>query len=252
MLGCAAVRAQQPFFVDDADTTARRRFHFEFSNQYSGLQRIAFPNLRQNASVVQWNYGLTDRLELGIDAPLIVIRNAPSPLPRTPVGLGDVNFTLKWNVRRERPDSRWPAFSIATAVETPTGDSDTQLGSGVTDYGCNTILQKSLSDRLTLRINNGLLFAGNTLTGAVGLRAQGLVYTGGASLTRQFSRGLLLGGELTGAVAEKNEVTKSSLQVQLGGKLALSRNVTLDFGLLRGWYVGAPRFAAQLGFSVDF
>ena len=69
--------AQQPFYTDDADVTDRGKFHLEFSNQYSWLQPSAFPNLRQNAAVVQLNYGLLERLEVGIDSPLLAVFNAP-------------------------------------------------------------------------------------------------------------------------------------------------------------------------------
>ena len=61
--------AQQPFFTDDADVTAKRSFHFELSDQFSLLQDTAFPNQQQNALVYQLNYGLRDGLEITSTAP---------------------------------------------------------------------------------------------------------------------------------------------------------------------------------------
>src|SRR5690242_5265280 len=126
---CLSASAQQPFFTDDADVTAKGRFHFELSNQFSFLQRSAFPNRSQNALVYQLNYGLLDGLELGVDSPYLAIINARDTVtPRIPIGAGDTNLTIKWNFRRERERLRWPALTVAYSVELPTGDARTQLG----------------------------------------------------------------------------------------------------------------------------
>ena len=249
----AALSAQQPFYTDDADVTDRGHFHFELSNQHSFTQPSAFPNRRQNAVVYQLNYGLWKGLELGVDSPYLVVWNAPNEfVPRRPTGVGDTNFTLKWNFRPEQEGSSWPALTVSFAVESTTGDTRTQLGSGLADYGLNGVLQKSLTDRTTLRINQGVLFSGNTLTGVVGLRAQGFVYTGGASITRQFTSRLLLGVESNGAVAQSGQLGKAALQGQVGGKYVISETMTLDFGVAFGALGNSPRVGLQLGISKDF
>lgn len=252
VLLCPSIWAQQPFYTDDADVTEHGKLHLEFANQFSWLHKDSFPNLRQNAAIIQLNYGLGERLEIGFDFPSLAIFNAPVVTPQTPIGFGDTNFTVKWNLRRERLSSAWPALAISFAVETPTGDAATQLGSGVADYGFNTIVQKSLGERTTVRMNNGLILSGNTLTGAVGLRAQGLVYSGGASVTHQCSKAWLLGVEFNGAAAQDADLGKGAVQVQLGGKYAVGKSMTVDFGLLRGWFVGSSRLGMQMGLSLDF
>ena len=65
--------AQLPFYTDDADTTQKRMFHIEFSNEHDWLQKSSFSELRQNTTTFTLNYGLTDRIELGINAPFIKI-----------------------------------------------------------------------------------------------------------------------------------------------------------------------------------
>lgn len=254
---CAAVLlipgfalAQQPFYTDDADVTARGKFHFEFSNQYSVLQRSAFPNLRQNAGVFQLNYGVLEGLEIGVDSPLLTVFNARGTSPLTAVGNGDTNLTLKWNFHRE--NGRAPALTVSCAVEAPTGNTARQLGSGVMDIGFNTIAEKHLGEKNVLRVNNGLILSGNTLTGVVGLKAQGLVYSSGASITRVLTHRLLLGMEINGAVAQTSDLGKAALQTQAGGKYTLRENLTLDFGLLVGRFAGSPRLGLQVGFSKDF
>lgn len=245
--------SQQPFYTDDADVTAYRRFHFELSNQFSFLLPAAFPNKRQNAIVYQLNYGLLDGLEFGVDSPYLLIVNAPDTLrPRTPAGVGDTNVTLKWNFRQEREGSSSPATAISFATELPTGDTRTQLGSGLVDYRLNGIVQKSVSPSVKLRLNQGVLFSGNTLTGVVGLRAQGLVYTAGASLIRHFTPVLALGLEVNGAWAVSGTQDRAALQQQIGGKYALREDLTLDFGLAFGQFGESPRVGLQIGLSKDF
>ena len=245
--------AQQPFFTDDADVTAKRSFHFELSNQFSLLQDTAFPNQQQNALVYQLNYGLRDGLEISIDSPHLVIINARQTVsPRVPMGVGDTNLAVKWNFRQERDTSRWPALTMAFAVEVPTGDSSTQLGSGVFDYRLIAIAQKTLGRRTTLRVNQGLLFSGNTLTGVVGLGGQGVVYLAGVSLVRRFAPRLSLGVELTGARAPGRRTSQTALQEQFGGKYQTTERVSIDFGVVSGQLGESPRVGLQIGLSIDF
>ena len=68
--------AQQPFVTDDADTTPKGHFHFEFSNEFDWLQRETFPSLKQNTADFELDYGLLDRVEIGIESPLLTISMA--------------------------------------------------------------------------------------------------------------------------------------------------------------------------------
>ena len=244
--------AQQPFYTDDADVTPPGKFHMEVTNQTAWLQPGLFPNLRQNTSVLHLNYGLRENLELGFDGPLIVLFNAPGTPWLTPYGNGDFNFGVKWKFHEARAQSRLPALTLSVAVEAPTGSVRKQLGSGVADVGFTFITQQSIGKGFVLHVNNGLLFSGNTLTGAVGIRAQGLVYTGGASVTRQITRDLSLGAELNGAAARTAGLGKVALQTQVGGSYALSNRLSFDFGGLLGRFEGSPRLGVQVGFTYDF
>jgi len=246
---CTAALAQQPFYTDDADVTTRHRFHMEISNQQSWLQRSALPITKQNTTVFQLNYGLTSNFEIGMDGPLIALYQQLTPAT---IGKGDFNITFKLRLRPEETSSHFPGITLSCAIETPTGSVRKQLGSGIADYGCNTVLQK-LIGFWTLRVNNGAVFSGNTLTGVVGLRAKGLVYTGSGSITRDLHPRLLLGAEITGSAARQGTALgKSLMQAQIGGKFALQDSLSIDFGVLAGWFSGAPRTGLQIGFSKDF
>ena len=248
-----AAHAQQPFLTDDADVTDRGKFHFEFSNQFDLLQRDAFPGLKQNTASFELAYGLLPRVEISIETPLILIFNArEAGVPRTVSGLGDANVSVKYNFLREREGSRRPALTLSGAFEIPIGSTRRGLGSGVADVSLNGVLQKSFTRRTKYRLNGGVIFSGNTLTGAFGLKTRGTVYTGGTSVVREFTPRLRLGAELYGARARNADLGKSQLQGQLGGNYALNKKLTLDFGLIAGRYFASPRLGAQLGFSLDF
>lgn len=245
------VRAQQPFVTDDADVTEQGQVHFEFSNEFDVLQRNSYPSRFQNTADFELDYGLFKHLEVGIEAPLLTIFNAQGADARRITGIGDTNLAFKYNFLQEREGSRRPALAVALNIELPTGSVSKQLGSGLADVYINGIAQKSVSARTKLRVNGGLLFSGNTTTGAIGIKTRGTVYTGGASLVRQFTKRLDLGVELTGALTRNFELSKGQLQGMFGGNYALAKQVTLDFGLVGG-RDASPRLGAQVGLSVDF
>jgi hypothetical protein len=243
--------AQQPFVTDDADTTPKGHFHFEFSNEIDWLQRDAFPSVKQNTADFELDYGLFERVEIGLEAPLLTIWNASGNNPRTLSGLGDTNISVKYNFLKERETSRAPALAIAFNLELPTGDSSRQLGSGLADFYMNGILQKSLTKKTKLRLNGGILFSGNETTGVVGIKTRGTVFTGGASIVKLLSPKLQLGIELTSALERNQGLGKGQLQTLFGGNYQLRNNLSFDFGVVAGKYAASPRAGIQLGISID-
>jgi outer membrane putative beta-barrel porin/alpha-amylase len=252
LLGVATTQGQQPFVTDDADTTPKRHFHFEFSNEFDLLQRGSFPNLKQNTADFELDYGLLEGVEIGIESPLLTIFNAAGTTPRTVSGIGDTNVSLKYNFLKEHENSRMPAMAIALNLELPTGDTRRQLGSGLSDFYMNGILQKSVTRKTKLRLNGGVLFSGNETTGVIGIKSRGTVFTGGGSLVKQFTPKLQLGVELTGAMAKNFELGKGQLQTMLGGNYQFKNNMSFDFGIVGGRQAASPRAGIQLGISIDW
>jgi len=246
-----SAQAQQPFITDDADVTEHKKFQLQISNEFDILARNAHPALRQNTTVFVLNYGLMRDVEVGVDYPLIVISNAAGTTPKTVSGFGDLNFHVKYNFLKEREGSRRPALTVSFAVEVPTGDTAKGLGSGLSDYSVNGVVQKSLTKKTTMRLNGGIIFAGNTSTGAVGIRARGRVFAFGGSLTREFTPRLNLGFELVGAVSDNSVLGAKQLHAQFGGNYQLTGKMSLDFGVITGKF-NNPRAGAQLGVSIDF
>jgi hypothetical protein len=251
ILTSSAANAQQPFYTDNADVTDKKKFHLQISNEYDILQRNSYPSLRQNTSVFELDYGLLGNVEVGIDGPLIAISNSRIITPATPFGPGDLDFHVKYNFLKEREGSRRPALAATFNVELPTGNQREQLGSGLADYFLNGILQQSLTKKTKLRLNGGILFAGNDTTGEIGIKSRGTVFVGGGSLVKQFTPKLDLGVELTGAVGGNLQLQKGQLQFLVGGNYQVTNKMSFDFGIVGGKF-NSPRAGVQLGVSIDF
>jgi hypothetical protein len=138
-------------------------------------------------------------------------------------------------------------------VQIPVGSVSRGFGSGVFDYGANAIAQKTLRENNVFRVNAGLIFSGNTSTGALGIAdSRGQVFTGGASYVRKINDRLQLGAEITGAVANNFQLSKGQLQTQFGGNYQIDKKTTFDFGIIAGRFAASPRLGFQLGFARDF
>lgn len=252
-LAATSTYAQLPFYTDDADTTAKGKFHLELSIEHDWLQEFSLPARRQNTSVFTLNYGLTDRIELGVNAPFIKIFNDRPSLLGNPSGIADMQFGVKVRVLEEREGSRRPAAAVVFYLEAPTGSTGKQIGSGLVDYWLYGVLQKSLTPRTTGRLNGGILFAGNSSTGLIGISgARGQVFTGNGSLVREFTPQLRLGAELFGAVTNNFDLSRGQLVAQVGGGYAVKENLELTFGVLGGRFPASPRLGFQVGFAYDF
>lgn len=253
LVSSAPVKAQIPFYTDDADTTAKGKFHFEFFNEYDWLQKSARPGKSQNLINFSLAYGLTDRFELDVNAPIIKIVNERSSRLENPMGIGDVQFGVKARLRDERDGSKLPAVSVVFYFEAPTGSAPKQLGSGLADYWLYGVLQKSLTKRVTGRLNGGILFAGNDSTGLVGIRgSRGQVFTANGSLVREFTPKLQLGVELFGGVTNNFNLSRGQLEGQIGGTYAMREDFVVTFGVLAGKFPASPSVGIHLGFTYDF
>ena len=253
LLFATSAHAQLPFYTDDSDTTPKGKFHFEFSNEHDWLQKSSLPGRRQNTSVFTLNYGVTNRIEFDVNAPVITIVNERSALLGNASGIGDTQFGVKVRVLDEREGSKLPAAAVVLYVEAPTGSVRRQLGSGLVDYWLYGVLQKSFTKRTAGRLNGGILFAGNSSTGLIGIEtSRGQVFTGNGSLVRNFTPRLRLGAELFGGVTSNFNLSRGQLEGQVGGGYAVKDNLELTFGVLAGRFVASPRVGFQVGLAYDF
>jgi hypothetical protein len=121
------------------------------------------------------------------------------------------------------------------------------------DYWLYGVLQKSLTKKTTARLNGGVLFAGNSSTGLIGISsARGQVFTGNGSLVRNFTPRLRLGAELFGGVTNNFNLSRGQLEGQIGGGYGVSNKLELTFGVLAGRFAASPRVGFQVGLAYDF
>ena len=252
VLVSGSIQAQQPFVTDDADVSPRRKFTFEIGNEYDILQRSAYPALRQNTTGFEISYGVLKNVEVGFSLPLLGILSSRVSTPRNVFGISDSTLHVKYNFYRERPKSRLPAMAIAGVIQFHTGDPSRDLGSGLTDYYINGILQKTVTINTTFRLNGGILFSGNEQSGELGIRVRGRVFTAGGSLVKQFTKRFDLGVEVAGAVSGNFDLTKGQLQALLGGNYFVRKNMTFDFGIVAGHFPASPRVGVVLGLTMEF
>jgi len=226
--------------------------HVECFDEHDWLPVSQMPHLQQNTFNMKVNYGLGNGFELDLDGPIIAIVNDPAVVPQRPIGLGDLNFGVKYNFQQEHEGSSAPALTVVSYLELPTGDAATSLGSGLVDVWIYAVVQKSLPREFVAHVNGGYLFHGNTSTGTVGIRtARGHVATIGGSLVRKVSEPVTLGVDVTAAATPNAALERAQFQVMLGGNYALTRGFTLDAGVIVGHYTASPRFGVQIGFSWD-
>ena len=57
------------------------------------------------------------------------------------MGIGDANLSVKYNFLKEKENSKRPALALTFNFEIPTGIVSKGLGSGISDFYVNGVLQ---------------------------------------------------------------------------------------------------------------
>jgi hypothetical protein len=220
--------------------------------EWDKLRLSARPNLTQTVFDAELGYGLAPRLEVSVDVPVIGLSvetpDSATGRNRRVVGIGDMAIAAKYRLTRS-PDATH-AFAASFLVEVPTGSPARGLGSSLVDTGVTLGSQHRLTQSLTLRVNGGIVAAGNTQVGALGIRQRGTILTAGTSLVAAVSRRVALGVEAVGAWSQHDTLGASFVGWQLGGNILLRPGVTLDWGAIGGRSDASPALALQVGCSI--
>jgi hypothetical protein len=158
-------------------------------------------NMEQLRSGVFLRYGLTDRLELGMEIPVLYryrgflegaikeverVTSGLAPLRQSKqnagfdyrvsrngnmlmsgsdeqLGLGDITLFGKYQLLTE--NETLPTVSLRLAVKTPSGDSGRFFGSGHTDFGAGVAIEKKLSTHWLVHANVNGIFPTGSIAG---------------------------------------------------------------------------------------
>ena len=236
--------AQQPFNSNDAPTIEKGNWQFQFLNSYDSLNESVAPLKKQNWANFALGYGVTRSVEVGIAVPYLAIGgNAWN------YGVGDIELNAKIQVVPIDPERSRPAVSIATKVEFPTGDSEKSLGSGYVDWD-NTLIVEVAFLGWTHRWNAGVTLFGNTSTGIEGILVKTTIATYGYSVSRQLTKHLRWGSELTGSTATHVSFANDEMELLTGGNYQLCKSVSLDFAYSYGVKNASPNHGLVFGFTV--
>lgn len=250
LLAVAGVRAQQPFVTDDTETVERGKIELEVLNEFDRLHRINYPETFQNETEAMLTFGVGKRVEVAVAVPFLSVYSAEAP--RSIGGIGDAEFEVKYNFRKDKEHSYLPAMAVSFILQAPTGNARRGLGSGVTNLGVRYIAQKQIGEKNTVRVNGGYLFAGNTIVGDLGiLSVRGHIFTGSASYVRKINDKLQLGGEISGALTSKFQLSEGQLQVRFGGNYQITKKTSIDVAVAAGKFSASPRVALLIGITRD-
>ena len=92
--------------------------------------------LKQTGVPLTFEYGITDRFQVELEAPYIFLKPEAGTKRSGP---GDVEAGFLYNIlKKDEP----VALSVAAEIGVPTGDEDKGLGEGETEWGTSVILAK--------------------------------------------------------------------------------------------------------------
>jgi hypothetical protein len=250
LISARSGHAQQPFVTDDTETVEKGRVELEFLNEFDRLHRFDFPETFQNETEATLTFGIGKRVEVAVAGTFVSVYSAEAP--RSIGGIGDSEFEVKYNFRHDKKHTYLPAMAISFMIQAPTGNALRGLGSGVTNIGIRGLAQKQIGEKNTFRVNGGYLFAGNTIVGDLGiLSVRGHIFTGSASYVRKINDKLQLGGEFSGAVTSKFQLSEGQMQVRFGGNYQITKKTSIDVAVAGGKFSASPRFALVIGFTRD-
>ncbi|MEJ2604497.1 MAG: DUF3187 family protein [Gammaproteobacteria bacterium] len=237
-----------------------------------------------------YRYGLRDGLEVGIDVPLVAhsggfldgpierwhdlwgLSNSRRSGPRNQVdyryvapdgtafrlsssesGIGDVRLGAALRLGNQ---DRHRSYALRAGIKLPTGDADTLLGSGATDYHLSLHADDrySLADR-ELRVSAlaGILLPGDSDT--LPATQEGAVGFGGMALAWQASDRLSLMAQVNGETAYYDSDLEilggNSVQLTVGGAWHARRSgLSVRLGIVEDLFGNATSdFAFQLAVS---
>lgn len=231
--GVSFAQGGPPMITDDTETIPKG--HFEINTAFT-FERTADGRLF-GTPLIDFNYGLSSRLQLKIEIPWLVLHNHGQ---RGVNGAGNLNIGMRWRFRDECEHHR-VALSIYPALEFNIKNSSVRKG----------LVDKGPEFLLPLQWQTTVGKFG--INGDVGYRfkrgTDEMIY--GVGIGREFKRFELL-GEIHGTGPTRS-LSDSEVVYNLGSRVPLTSHTTLLLSAgksLRRHF--DPRFIGYLGIQVNF
>lgn len=236
------IATDRPGFLFSSLTVGPHVFQAELGVPSVTLVSDSGVDIRSSSLFALFRYGVTDRFELRLDAPIYTeTRVTAGGLRATDHGYGDVELGAKWHLVDDA--GARPSFALIPSVILPTGEKGFSAGDPV--YQLNTASEWSLANGWGLAALAGYL---NGPSGD-GRYDQG---TFALSLGRSLpSPAWSAYGEAAYVTTNLDGAADSSF-LGAGVKYLVNQNVQLDLSFDRGLTSDSPDWLLGLGFSARF
>lgn len=228
----------RPLKTEDTGTTPCGKPALELSLEFSRLEN----NDKEYALCSVFNYGLTDRLDVGFEIPLVFLNPSDGNSEK---GLGDIVLRMKYRLVDETDFH--PGFLIKPTFKVPNGNDNKGLGSGKSDAGILLVLSKTFGNFATY-LNTGYnmldlpkdkFWSDNTIFFGLGFSQP---------VNKRFS----LLGELTYEPNFNSQRSDDTFDVVWGMVYTLNTSITLDFALRSGLTDASQDYSIISGITVNF
>ncbi|MDQ7823632.1 MAG: hypothetical protein RDV48_12605 [Candidatus Eremiobacteraeota bacterium] len=179
--------------------------------------------------VFEWKYGISDRLDCGIQVPYLM---APCAQPDSVYGFTDIGFGFKYLWTPVKP-GRIMVATIASC-KPQTTDSESYLGSGATDYDAHLVLSY-VKEPFRYHLNYGYTFWGE-LPGIPQVPSPFYKAKIDYTMSPQFS----WSAEVYGEDSQNPDFFLSTLQSTIKTTWQVNSKLALDFGMAFGLNTQSP------------
>lgn len=233
--------AGRPLTTEDAGVADKGDFQLEVAADYTEQDN----NDKNYLLIFTPIYGITETMELSIEAPYIFIRPEKG---HNGQGFSDINVVLKTLIIPERGTN--PAFLLKTQIKLSNGDDGKGLGSGDEDVGLVAVISKVL-EPFIIHANAGYTFVGEKTDDSL---KDYMLY--GIACEYYLNGKVRIAGELYGendshfdAGAFKHHI----LNPLIGLTYQLSEKLVLDMAFKIGIASGKkPEYGLTFGMAVNF
>ena len=207
------VKAARPLTTDDAGTVELGVFETEFGYEIPQNK----DNAQSQSLSISLKHGLSQRLDFGISFPYEI---------KPERGLGEAEAGIKFFLSKEKENL--PALSLTFA-----------FGLGSSEYTLNGIMSKELGN-LLVHLNLGYI--------ATGIVTEEGITTYSGAIELPLGKKLTLVAELVG----ETDTGRSSSEGLIGGNFQVIKDMTLDFGIGKGFDKANSEWKTILGITYGF